>query len=63
MMENKVAGLASVVAVFFLLVLQVYGGQKKINYLGKLTDASGNLIEGTKTITFSLYNAGGTKLW
>lgn len=37
----------------------------KINYQGYLTDSSGNPIQGTLTITFSLYDvqSGGTPLW
>jgi hypothetical protein len=36
-----------------------------INYQGKLTDNSGNPLNGTYNITFKIYNAesGGTKLW
>jgi hypothetical protein len=38
---------------------------KKIGFQGKLTDAQGNLLDGTYSLTFKIYNAetGGTKLW
>lgn len=38
---------------------------KILNYQGRLTDASGNAINGTKAVTFRLYNVetGGTPLW
>ena len=38
---------------------------KRMNYQGRLTDAAGNAIDGTRNMTFRLYNAvsGGTKVW
>lgn len=53
-------------ALFFLLIPSfALAVPQLINYQGKLTDAAGTPITGTRNITFSFYDAatGGTSLW
>ncbi|RKZ29692.1 hypothetical protein DRQ33_08565, partial [bacterium] len=53
--------------IVFCLVLSaiVFAIPHQMNYQGKITDASGVAIDGTVSITFSIYDveSGGTALW
>jgi len=64
-MRAKVFILGLLFAVFFLASSSYSQVPQMINYQGKLTDASGNLINGNYNMTFSIYEVatGGTPLW